>query len=281
MSIANTNTLPVVQPVESLIREYYRTQINTKPELDLERVEKVVNFNLGSYNLPYISTQAPKAFSSRKDEITYLLAGSNLTKENKLWAYHHEYIREGLQHLLVKHAELIEQGYKTVSPSEHNLFHQLSINKLIMKKPNNMIETDIEFIKEQVVLLLDELNEIERKEKMDVVKAQEWAKAVHAEQQKAFDKAVAELAASEANNLNDMYMNFSQYFNGIESRDYWFFDELKELCGNASNKDIEEVLTHLNFIPVRKYLADDKQHKLWVKESEAETLDYKSIEYKQ
>ncbi|EJT1897626.1 hypothetical protein NV115_004764, partial [Vibrio alginolyticus] len=125
------------------------------------------------------------------------------------------------------------------------------------------------------------LNEIERKEKMDVVKAQEWAKAVHAEQQKAFDKAVAELAASEANNLNDMYMNFSQYFNGIESRDYWFFDELKELCGNASNKDIEEVLTHLNFIPVRKYLADDKQHKLWVKESEAETLDYKSIEYKQ
>ncbi|MDF4767217.1 hypothetical protein P3557_28790, partial [Vibrio parahaemolyticus] len=126
---------------------------------------------------------------------------------------------------------------------------------------------------------LEELNEIERKEKMDVVKAQEWAKAKHAEQQTAYDKAVAELAASEANSLNDMYVNFSQYFDSIESRDYWFFDELKDMCGNASNKDIEEVLTHLNFTPLRKYLADDKQHKLWVKESEAENLDYKSIQY--
>ncbi|ELA8916025.1 hypothetical protein RYG35_001607 [Vibrio parahaemolyticus] len=279
MSIA-TDTLPNVQTVESLIKEYYRTQV-TKPELDQERVEKVVNFNLCSYNLPYISTQAPKAFSSRKDEITYLLSGSNFIKENKLCSYHHEYVKEGLQYLLVKHAELIEQGYKTVSSQEHNLFHQLSVNKLIMEKPNNIIETDIQFIKEQVVTLIDELNEIERKEKMDVVKAQEWAKAVHAEQQKAFDKAVAEFAASEASSLNDMYMNFSQYFDEIESKDYWFFDELKDMCGNASNKDIEEVLTHLKFIPVRKYLADDKQHKLWVKESEAETLDYKSIEYKQ
>ncbi|EPS3428859.1 hypothetical protein ACVD55_000241 [Vibrio alginolyticus] len=280
MSIANTNTLPVVQPVEELIKEYYSTQV-IKPELDFERVEKVVNFNLASYKLPYISTSAPKVFINRKEEIQHLLAGSNFIKENKLCAYHHEYVKEGLQQLLVKHAELIEQGYKTVSPKQHNLFHQLSVNKLIMKKPNNMVETDIEFIKEQVVLLLDELNEIERKERMDVVKAQEWAKSKHAEQQKAFDKAVAELAASEANNLNDMYMNFSQYFDEIESKDYWFFDELKEICGNASNKDIEEVLTHLNFTPVRKYLADDKQHKLWVKQDKAETLDYKSIEYKQ
>ncbi|EJG2227923.1 hypothetical protein BS007_RS07710 [Vibrio parahaemolyticus] len=280
MSIANTNTLPTVQSVEELIKEYYRTQV-IRPELDFERVEKVVNFNLASYKLPYISTQAPKAFSSRKDEITHLLSGSNLTKENKLCAYHHEYVKEGLQYLLVKHAELIEQGYKTVTYKEHNLFHQLSTNKLIMKKPNNMIETDIEFIKEQVVLLLDELNKIERKEKMCVQTATEWAKSKHAEQQKAFDQEVAKLAANEANSLNDMYMNFSQYFDEIESKDYWFFDELKDMCGNASNKDIEEVLTHLNFIPVRKYLADDKQHKLWVKENEAETLDYKSIEYKQ
>ncbi|EGQ7683658.1 hypothetical protein IZS58_004606 [Vibrio parahaemolyticus] len=280
MSIANTNTLPTVQSVEELIKEYYRTQV-TKPELDQERVDKVGNFNLASYNLPYISTQAPKAFSSRKDEITYLLSGSNLTKENKLCAYHHEYVKEGLQYLLVKHAELIEQGYKTVTYKEHNLFHQLSTNKLIMKKPDSLIEEDIKFIKDQVVSLIDELNEIERKEKMDVVKATDWAKSKHDEQQKAFDKAVAELAASEASSLNDMYINFSQYFDEIESKDYWFFDELKEMCGNGSNKDIEEVLTHLNFTPVRKYLADDKQHKLWVKESEAETLDYKSIEYKQ
>ncbi|MEZ8937905.1 hypothetical protein AB6E05_01205 [Vibrio alginolyticus] len=279
MSIA-TDTLPNVQPVEELIKEYYRTQV-IRSELDQERVDKVVNFNLASYNLPYISTQAPKAFSSRKDEITHLLSGSNLTKENKLCAYHHEYVKEGLQYLLVKHAELIQQGYKTVTYKQHNLFHQLSVNKLIMKKPDSLIEEDIKFIKEQVLSLIDELNEIERKDKMDVVKAQEWAQAKHAQQQKAFDKAVAELAASEASSLNDMYMNFSQYFDEIESKDYWFFDELKEMCGNGSNKDIEEVLTHLNFTPVRKYLADDKQHKLWVKQDKAETLDYKSIEYKQ
>lgn len=280
MSIANTNTLPTVQPVEELIKEYYRTQV-TKPELDQERVDKVVNFNLASYNLPYISTQAPKPFSDRKEEIQHLLAGSNLIKENRLCAYHHEYVKEGLQYLLVKHAELIQQGYKTVSSQQHNLFHQLSVNKLIMKKPDNIIETEIQFIKEQVVLLLDELNEIERREKMNVIKAQEWAKAVHAEQQKAFDKAVAELALQATNNLTDMYTNFSQYFDEIESRDYWFFDELKDMCGNASNNDTEEVLTHLNFTPVRKYLADDKQHKLWVKQNKAETLDYKRIKYKQ
>nr|WP_319556087.1 hypothetical protein [uncultured Vibrio sp.] len=280
MSIASNNTLPTVQSVEDLIKEYYRTQV-IKSEVDQDRVEKVVNFNLASYKLPYISTSAPKPFSNRKEEIQHLLSASNFIKENKLCSYHHEYAREGLQYLLVKHAELIEQGYKTVTSQEHNLFHQLSVNKLIMKKPNNIIETDIQFIKEQVVLLLGELNEIERKEKMDVVKAQEWAKAVHAEQQKAFDKAVAELAASEASSLNDMYMNFSQYFDEIESKDYWFFADVQALVGDTANKDIEEVLTHLKFIPVRKYLADDRQHKIWVMESEAETLDYKSIEYKQ
>lgn len=278
MSIA-TDTLPNVQTVESLIKEYYRTQV-TKPELDQERVDKVINFNLASYRLPFINTSAPKAFSSRKDEITYLLSGSNLVKENKLCAYHHEFIREGLQQLLVTHDELLKEGYKTVSSQEHNLFHQLSVNKLIMKKPDCLIEEDIKTIKAQVEYLIEELNEIERKEKMDVVKAQEWAKNKHSEQKAAYDKAIAELAASEANSLNDMYVNFSQYFDSIESRDYWFFDELKDMCGNASNKDIEEVLTHLNFIPLRKYLADDKQHKLWVKESEAENLDYKSIQYK-
>ncbi|WP_046876098.1 hypothetical protein [Vibrio diabolicus] len=233
-----------------------------------------------SYRLPFINTSAPKAFSSRKDEITYLLSGSNLVKENKLCAYHHEFIREGLQQLLVTHDELLKEGYKTVSSQEHNLFHQLSVNKLIMKKPDCLIEEDIKTIKAQVEYLIEELNEIERKEKMDVVKAQEWAKNKHSEQKAAYDKAIAELAASEANSLNDMYVNFSQSFDSIESRDYWFFDDLKDMCGNASNKDIEEVLTHLNFIPLRKYLADDKQHKLWVKESEAENLDYKSIQYK-
>lgn len=279
MSIA-TDTLPNVQTVESLIKEYYRTQV-IKPELDQERVDKVVNFNLASYNLPYISTLAPKVFSSRKDEITYLLSGSNFVNENKLCAYHHEYIKQGLQHLLMTHDELLSKGYKTVSPKDHNLFHQLSVNKLIMKKPDNLIDEDIKTIKAKVESILNELNEIERKEKMDVVKATEWAKSKHAEQQAAFDQAVAELAASEANNLNDMHVNFSQYFDEIESKNYWFFEDVQALCGgDAANKDIEEVLTHLNFTPVRKYLADDKQHKLWVKESEAETLDYKSIEYK-
>ncbi|BDP34770.1 hypothetical protein [Vibrio parahaemolyticus] len=277
MSIA-TDTLSNVQTVESLIKEYYRTQV-TKPELDQERVDKVINFNLASYRLPFINTSAPKAFSSRKDEILYLLKGNNFVNENKLCAYHHEYIRESLQHLLVTHDELLSKGYKTVSPKEHNLFHQLSVNKLIMKKPDCLIEEDIKTIKEQVVSLINELNEIERKEKMDVVKAQEWAQNKHSEQKAAYDKAIAELAASEANSLNDMYVNFSQYFDSIESRDYWFFDDLKDMCGNASNKDIEEVLTHLNFIPLRKYLADDKQHKFWVKESEAKNLDYKSIQY--
>ncbi|HCH0354522.1 TPA: hypothetical protein NJ855_000130 [Vibrio parahaemolyticus] len=278
MSIATTNTLPNVQTVEELIKEYYRTQV-IKPEIDQERVNKVVNFNLASYNLPYMSSRAPKQFISRKEEIKHLLSGNNFVNENKLCAYHHEHCNLGLQHLLVTHDELLSKGYKTVSPQEHNLFHQLSVNKLIMKKPNNMIETDIKFIKEKIVLLLEELNEIERKEKMDVVKAQEWAKAKHAEQQTAYDKAIAELAASEANSLNDMYVNFSQYFDSIESRDYWFFEDVQAMCGDAANKDIEEVLTHLNFIPLRKYLADDKQHKLWVKESEAENLDYKSIQY--
>ncbi|MCA2487219.1 MULTISPECIES: hypothetical protein [Vibrio] len=278
MSIA-TDTLPNIQTVEELIKEYYRTQVTKPEQIDQERVDKVVNFNLASYNLPYISTSAPKAFSSRKDEITYLLSGSNLVKDNKLCAYHHEFIREGLQHLLVTHDELLKEGYKTVSSQEHNLFHQLSVNKLIMKKPDCLIEEDIKTIKDEVEELINELYEIERKEKMDAVKATNWAQNKHSEQKAAYDKAIAELAASEANSLNDMYVNFSQYFDSIESRDYWFFDELKDMCGNASNKDIEEVLTHLNFTPLRKYLADDKQHKLWVKESEAENLDYKIIQY--
>ncbi|BCG20768.1 hypothetical protein [Vibrio alginolyticus] len=278
MSIA-TDTLPNIQTVEELIKEYYRTQVTKPEQIDQERVDKVVNFNLASYNLPYISTSAPKAFSSRKDEITYLLSGSNLVKENKLCAYHHEFIREGLQQLLVKHAELIDRGFKTISSQEHNLFHQLSVNKLIMKKPDCLIEEDIKTIKEQVVLLLDELNEIERKEKMDVVKAQEWAKNKHSEQKAAYDKAIAELAASEAKSLNDMYVNFSQYFDEIESKDYWFFEDVQAMCGDAANKEIEEVLNYLKFVSIRKYLSDGKQRKLWVKESKVENLNYKSIEY--
>ena len=279
MSIATTNTLPNVQTVEELIKEYYRTQV-IKPEIDQERVNKVVNFNLASYNLPYMSSRAPKQFISRKEEIKHLLSGNNFVNENKMCAYHHEYIKQGLQHLLMTHDELLKEGYKTVSSQEHNLFHQLSVNKLIMKKPDSLIEEDIKTIKSQVTSLLYELNEIERKEKMDVVKATNWAQDKHSEQKAAYDKAIAELAASEANSLNDMYVNFSQYFDEIESKDYWFFEDVQAMCGDAANKEIEEVLTHLNFIPLRKYLADDKQHKLWVKESEAENLDYKSIQYK-
>lgn len=276
MSIATNNPLPTVESVSDLIKEYYRTQV-TKPELDQERVNKVVNFNLASYNLPYISTKAPKVFSSRKDEIKYLLAGNNLVNENKLCAYHHEFVKQGLQHLLTKHDELLKEGYKTVSSKEHNLFHQLSVNKLIMKKPDSLIEEDIKYIKEQVVSLLDELNEIERKEKMDVVKATEYAKAKHAEQQAVFDKAVAELAANEANNLNDMHTKFAQHFEEIESKDYWFFEDVQALCGDAANKDIEEVLTYLKYASTRKYLADGKQRKLWVKQDKVETIDYKAI----
>ncbi|MDW3049742.1 hypothetical protein [Vibrio sp. 1408] len=278
MSIATTNTLPNVESIEELIKQYYRTQV-IKPELDQDRVNKVINFNLASYRLPFINTSAPKAFSSRKDEILYLLKGNNLVNENKLCAYHHEYIREGLQLLLLKHAELINQGFKTVSPSEHNLFHQLSVNKLIMKKPDSLIEEDIKTIKAQVPSLLSELNEIERKEKMDVGKAQEWAQNKHSEQKASYDKAIAELAASEANNLNDMHVNFSQYFDEIESKDYWFFEDVQAMCGDAANKEIEEVLNYLKFVSIRKYLSDGKQRKLWVKESKVENLNYKSIEY--
>ncbi|EKY4211238.1 hypothetical protein ACP52K_001333 [Vibrio alginolyticus] len=277
MSIA-TDTLPNVQTVEELIKEYYQTQV-IKPILDQERVNKVVNFNLASYNLPYISTRAPKPFSSRKDEINYLLSGNNFVNENKLCAYHHEHCNLGLQHLLVRHDELLSKGYKTVSPQEHNLFHQLSVNKLIMEKPDSLIEEDIKTIKAQVEYLIEELNDIERKEKMDVVKATNWAQNKHSEQKAAYDKAIAELAASEANSLNDMYVNFSQYFDSIESRDYWFFDELKDMCGDAANKEIEEVLNYLKFVSIRKYLSNGKQRKLWVKESKAENLNYKSIEY--
>ncbi|HHX8586470.1 TPA: hypothetical protein ACVO0O_000240 [Vibrio alginolyticus] len=277
MSIA-TDTLPNVQTVESLIKEYYRTQV-TKPELDQERVDKAINFNLASYRLPFINTSAPKAFSSRKDEITYLLSGSNLVKENKLCAYHHEFIREGLQQLLVTHDELLKEGYKTVSSQEHNLFHQLSVNKLIMKKPDCLIEEDIKTIKAQVEYLIEELNEIERKEKMDVVKAQEWAKNKHSEQKAAYDKAISELAASEANSLNDMYVNFSQYFDEIESKDYWFFEDVQAMCGDAANKEIEEVLNYLGFHSIRKHLADKKQHMVWVKQDKESDIDFKSIEY--
>ncbi|HCG8756069.1 TPA: hypothetical protein NKB00_000656 [Vibrio parahaemolyticus] len=276
MSIA-TDTLPNVESVSDLIKEYYRTQV--KSEIDLERVNKVVNFNLASYNLPYISTRAPKGFSTRKDEIKYLLSGNNFVNENKMCAYHHEYIREGLQHLLVKHDELLKEGFETVSPQEHNLFHQLSVNKLIMKKPDSLIEEDIKTIKAQVESLIEELNDIERKEKMDVVKAQEWAKAKHAEQQTAYDKAVAELAASEANSLNDMHVNFSQYFDSISSSDYWFFEDVQAICGDAANKDIEEVLNYLGFHSIRKHLADKKQHMIWVKQDKESDIDFKSIEY--
>ncbi len=279
MSIA-TDTLPNVQTVEELIKEYYRTQAS-KPILDQERVNRVVNFNLASYNLPYMSSRAPKQFISRKEEIKHLLSGNNFVNENKMCAYHHEYIREGLQQLLVTHDELIDRGFKTVSPSEHNLFHQLSVNKLIMKKPDCLIEEDIKTIKAQVASLLDELNDIERKEKMDIVKAQEWAKNKHSEQKAAYDKAIAELAASEANSLNDMHVNFSQYFDDIESKDYWFFEDVQALCGDAANKDIEEVLTYLGFNSVRKHLADKKQHMIWVKQDKESDIDFKRIEYKQ
>ncbi|WP_212568708.1 hypothetical protein, partial [Vibrio parahaemolyticus] len=58
-----------------------------------------------------------------------------------------------------------------------------------------------------------------------------------------------------------------------------FFEDVQAMCGDAANKEIEDVLNYLKFVSIREYLSDGKQRKLWVKESKVENLNYKSIEY--
>lgn len=103
-----------------------------------------------------------------------------------------------MQALLVKHAERLAEGYTTVAQEEADLYQQLRLsNKLIMRKPQSVIDAEIEQIKSDITALFEEKAKIEKAEKMSAEKATEWAKTKQTEQQAAYNKAVAVIALNE------------------------------------------------------------------------------------
>jgi hypothetical protein len=269
-------TLQQPQSIQELVKEYYR-EVPKTACVDKEALEKCISLNLAIYNNPHISSYKLNLNLTREEEIKELVSGSHFVDKKKVCKYLRHYNNLGLQNIPVLTAEYLEQGYKVVSHTEINLHTYFKQNWLIMEKPETVIESEIEEIKQEIEALFVELAEIERKSLMNAEKAMEYAKAKHAEQEEAYNTAITLEAAAEAEKQAEFFTKFSGFKKDIESKDFWFFADVKELTGSAANAELESLLTQCGFESVRKYLADGKQKTLWIKQELADSYDYKSI----
>lgn len=82
--------LPEVNSIEELIKAYYRTQIVA--EIDHEKMEKVINYNILTYNNPHTSSHSLPLNLTRMEEIDLLLQTNKFMNINKKLAYQHDYV---------------------------------------------------------------------------------------------------------------------------------------------------------------------------------------------
>lgn len=280
--MSNSNTVPEVQSLQDLIKEYYKTQIHS--EIDTDHMQKVLNFNLAVYDTPHPSTNTIiQSFTTREEEINYLLKGSNFVDSKRLMAFTREFILGGVQQMVSKIPEMVEQGYTVVTSEQYNLHAAFKSNYLCMRKPQEHIDTEREEIQEGIQALFKELSEIQRKNKMDVNLATEWAKEQQANQEQALNDYVITIAKKEALQQIKSTQNIDNYtmlIDELEDQDYVFFNYIKERMNTADNDTVSELLTHCDFVKVRRTLSDGKQTSLFVKDFIANdpTFDYKSIQ---
>ncbi|NIY94577.1 hypothetical protein [Vibrio diazotrophicus] len=276
MTIESLQTAPTVQTITELTKQYYKTQVSAA--IDTDKMARVIDYNITCYNNPFTSSDRMPVNLSRMEEIDLLLQTNKYVNINKLCAYQHDYIQGGGQYLVAKHAQRLKEGYTTVLPEDHNL-RVLFQNYLVMRKPQEMIDAEIADIKKAITSLFEEKAEIERKELMSAEKATAWAIKTQKEQEATYNAHVAIEAAKEAQATNTMFEKFGCFMNEIESKDFWFFGDVQKLVGCTENEAIENLLTYLKLVPVRKYLADQKQHMIWVQEEKLDSIDFKTIEY--
>lgn len=280
--MSNSNTVPQVQSLQDLIKEYYKTQIHS--EIDADHMQKVLNFNLAVYDTPHPSKNTIiQSFTTREEEINYLLKGSNFVDSQRLMAFTRQFIPGGVQQMVAKIPEMLEQGYTIVAPEQHNLHTAFKALYLVMRKPQEHIDTEREEIQEGIQALFKELSEIQRKNKMDVNLATEWAKEQQANQEQALNDYVITIAKKEALQKIKSTQNIDNYtmlIDELEDQDYVFFNDIKERMNTADNDIVSELLTHCDFIKVRRTLSDGKQTSLFAKDFIANdpTFDYKSIQ---
>ncbi|MCY9877743.1 hypothetical protein OTK59_14395 [Vibrio natriegens] len=270
-----------MKTLEDFITEYYdNIQLSTFSEQD---VQDIFDTCLCRWNTTVAGDVRPDHISgSELDKINYSLQGCNLLYILKVGAIEAFTLRPHVQHqdVFVEYAEKLKQGYTPVSSAQRAFSKYNNGRRLgfIAFKPEPVQEQEKEQLKEQIRTLLQRKCELENDELLSVDEARSYGLQKLSEQEAEFEQALHLRAAKAATAAKEKLLSSSNVeLSELLKSDWVTFDSVKEVSDLESNTDIESLLTSNCFISVRKYLADGKQRKLWVKQDKVETLDFKGI----
>ncbi len=267
--------------LEDFITEYYdNIQLSTFSEQD---VQDIFDTCLCRWDTTVAGDVRPDHISgSELDKINYSLQGCNLLYILKVGAIEAFTLRPHVQHqdVFVEYAEKLKQGYTPVSSAQRAFSKYNNGRRLgfIAFKPEQVQELEKEQLKEQIRTLLQRKVELENNELLAPEEAKNYALQKLADQEEEKEQALHLRAARAAQTAKQRLLASSNTeLTELLQRDWVTFESVKEVSDLESNTDIESLLTNNGFISVRKYLADGKQRKLWVKQDKVETIDYKAI----
>lgn len=272
--MSNSNTVPEVQSLQDLIKEYFD---NIPTIIDQFKLDTIIERNLLQYELPF-KIQLSEPITSNKQ----VLKAANFVVHENYSAYHFEQCRNH-QQLVSRAVELSAEGFESVSYDDFNLAPRFKSLILVMRKPRETVEKERSQIKQELEEIFKSEHKANIQELMSKELALEYAQRKQSEQQKSLEDYIVQQSIDEAHAELKEAMKISDYsalIESLEDQDYVFFNDIKEKMNTPDNDIVSELLTHCDFVKVRRTLSDGKQTSLFVKDFIANdpTFDYKSIQ---
>ncbi|MCF7509339.1 hypothetical protein [Vibrio sp. D54] len=276
MNMTETKTL------EEFITEYYdNVQLSTFSEQD---VQDIFDTCMCRYDTTVSKDfRLPPISGNELEQIQYKLTSCNLLYDLGIGSIEAFTLSpyKRTQDMLVEFSNKLKLGYSPV-PSSKLSFAKFNKNSkyvgFIAYKPDQLVEQELELLREQIKDLLTRKCELENDELLAPEEAKSFALQKLAEQEEEKEQALQLRAAKAAAAAKEKLLSSSNVeLTELLKRNWVTFEEAKKVSKCDQNTKVESLLTDNGFIAVRKYLSDGKQRKLWVKESKSETLDYKDI----
>lgn len=251
MTNTNAQALPTVQSIETLINEYYENvQFHT---LDKEAVEKNFESIKASYATK-VATPNPirKRMDWEKEETELDTLHYYLRNLDNIGAFESHYDVSG-KSAYTKFAKLLSEGYTTIEENGfYHLFdHTGTGHNFGICKPVAMQEKELEERKLKLVADMERIVAIKNEELLCVNKASEYAQSKHAEQQKAYEDAIAKVSTNYAEEraqkakveLLAKLQNKTAFDVLLdENKPFYTYDELKAVSGLEVDSEVSALL---------------------------------------
>ncbi|MCY9879613.1 hypothetical protein OTK59_24035 [Vibrio natriegens] len=275
MNMTETKTL------EDFINEYYETvELSSFTEKDVQEVfdtclcrwDTTIS---GDFRLDPIK-------GSELDKINYSLQGCNLLYILKIGAIEAVTLHPHKQHqdVFVEYAEKLKQGYAPVS-SAQRAFSKYNNGRhvgFIAFKPDCVQVQEQEKLKQEIERLLTWKCELENEELLAPEEAKSYALQKLADQEQDQEQALYLRAAQTAQKAKQRLLaSGNTELTELLKSDWVTFENVKTISGESNNAKVENFLSDNGFIKKRKYISDNKQSVIWIREGKESEIDFKSI----